>query len=91
MEQQIFYQACITGDDSLQHSYHSQYYPQTLKALSNHVDSITQMLNELSVFSWETDAKQHPRLPLVSSHNEFIWDTFELVRQYLDSLSVASG
>lgn len=91
MEQQIFYQACITGDEALKQSYHSRFYSQTLKALSNQVDSITRTLNELSVFSWQTDVKQHPRLPLVSSHNEFIWDTFELVRQYLDSLSVASG
>jgi hypothetical protein len=77
----------MTCDDESKQSYHRQNYPQTLKVLSKHVDSLTQSLNELAVFSWQTDLSRHPRLPLLSRHNEFIWDTFELVRQYLDSLS----
>eukprot|EP00804_Cyclotella_cryptica_P012807 CCRYP_010569-RA/>CCRYP_010569-RA protein AED:0.07 eAED:0.07 QI:164/1/1/1/0/0.5/2/544/443 len=86
-QQQAFYRACISGDEATKQSYHNQYYPQTLAALQEHVDGMTKKLNELSVFSWQTDFKRHPRLPLLSKHNEFIWETFELVRQRLDSLS----
>ena len=87
IEQQAFYQACISHDESLKQIYHAQYYPETLATLKKHVDYIVTELNELSLLSYKDYVKRHPRLPLLSRHNEFVWDFFDLVQENLDTLS----
>jgi hypothetical protein len=71
----------------LKQSYHEQFYPQTLAALKDHVGYIVDQLNDLSLLSVRDFVNRHPRLPLIESHNEFIWDIFDLVQTNLETLS----
>jgi len=90
-EQQYFYQAHVSGDEGTKASYHDQYFAQTYKSISSHVDYILNELEELGI-GLETqirngqDKRRHPRLPLIMRHNEFVKGTFDNVRQNLDNM-----
>lgn len=87
-EQQAFYQAHMSGDEATKSNYHSQYFPQTLAALQKHVDYILNELGELGVWQMTgLNADRHPRLPLIMRHNEFVKNTFDLVKQNLNNMS----
>ena len=84
-EQQTFYNACISGDYDLKQSYHEQYYHLTLETLKKHVDDTIDVINDLSLLSWLEFSRRYPRLPLLESHNEFVFDIFDLVQQKLET------
>lgn len=81
--QQQFYQAHMNGDYETRQSIHEQYYPLTAAKLTEHIDTF---LDELDGFKRKGEyggkvaAEDHPRLPLVLRHNEFVRSTFEAVR-----------
>mmetsp|Transcript_32515 Transcript_32515/g.71371 ORF Transcript_32515/g.71371 Transcript_32515/m.71371 type:complete len:442 (-) Transcript_32515:106-1431(-) len=82
-DQQVLYQAQMNGDANTKRSIHEKYYPQTYAALQNHVDSF---LNDLDVLSGKAagkDINEHPRLPLIMGHNEFVRNTFMAVKANL--------
>ena len=81
--QRAFYQAHISGNTSQKQSIHQQWYPQTLAALQNHVDTFLQDLDRLSAQAQDRDWNKHPRLPLIMSHNAFVRETFLTVRASL--------
>ena len=81
---QIFYQACIEGDTNLKQRYHNQYCQITREALKSHVNEIIDVINDLSLLSWREFSRRHPRLPLLESHNEYVFDIFDLVLQKLE-------
>ena len=87
-QQQAFFQAFIQGDEQTKSNYHNQYFPQTLAALQQHVDYILNELDELSVWQvTKLDTGNHPRLPLIMKHNDFVKNTFSLVQQSLRNMS----
>jgi hypothetical protein len=69
----------------LKKSYHEEYYPMTLEAVKKHVDYIIDAINDLSLLSWAEFSRRHPRLPLLESHNEFVFDIFDIVQQKLEA------
>lgn len=81
--QQAFYQAHVSGNTSQKQAIHQQWYPQTLQALQNHVDTFLQDLDRLSGQADGRDWNKHPRLPLIMSHNAFVRETFLKVRANL--------
>lgn len=90
-EQQYFYQAHMSGDEGTKASYHDQYFAQTYRSLTSHVDYILNELEELGIgletqIAQGQDKKRHPRLPLIMRHNEFVKATFDNVRQNLDNM-----
>eukprot|EP00985_Skeletonema_marinoi_P017012 scaffold9252_cov160-Skeletonema_marinoi.AAC.3 len=90
-EQQHFYQAHMSGDEGTKASYHDQYFAQTYKSITSHVDYILNELDELGIgletqIAQGQDKKRHPRLPLIMRHNEFVKGTFDNVRQNLDNM-----
>lgn len=90
-EQQAFYQAHMMGDEGTKQSYHNQYFPQTYAALKKHVDYLVNELDELGMgldtqVGQGKDADRHPRLALLTRHNEFVSETLELVQQNLDNM-----
>lgn len=81
--QEQLYQAHVNGDFNTKQAIHQQYYPQTLAALQNHVNNF---LNELEVLRNKgagVDVNQHPRLPKIMEHNDFVKQTFLSVQQQL--------
>lgn len=81
---QIFYQACIEGNTDLKQNYHDQYYQITMEALKTHVNEVIDVINDLSLLSWREFSRRYPRLPLLESHNEYVFDIFDLVLQKLE-------
>ena len=82
--QQALYQAHMTGDADTKNAIHEQFFPETLASLRNHVDSFLVQLDELSAKAVGKDFNEHPRLPLILRHNEFVKDTFLTVKANLD-------
>lgn len=75
-----FYNAHVNGDFETKRYYHEEYYPETSAKLLDHLDTFLDQLDELSAKACEEDVNEHPRLPLILRHNEFVRDTFLAVR-----------
>ena len=79
----------MAGDEELKQSYHNQYFTSTLELLQKHVSYLYQELEEMSEFRWRKDISRHPRLPLLLKHNEHVRGIFEVVQEYLDTMSMS--
>ena len=79
-EQELFYQAHMSADYDTKQQLHEQHYPKTYSKLLEHIDTFLHQLAELSAKSQGRDIKDHPRLPLIWRHNEFVRKTFLAVR-----------
>ena len=101
-EQQAFYHAHMTGDGATKQNYHDEYFPQTLAVLQNHVDYLVHELDEAyirmedqsfisSVDEEDDDNRSHPRLPLISRHNNTVRGILELVKRYLDGMTTTTS
>ena len=84
----------MTGDEATKQNCHEQYFPETLRVLQNHVDSLVTELDEAyirmkdhsilaSMDEGDVDDSnnQHPRLPLISQHNNTVRGILELVKR----------
>jgi hypothetical protein len=83
---QAFYDAHVNGDGDTKSAIHEQYMDQTSAALKDHVDIFLEQLDVLSAKSDGKDWNDHPRLPLILRHNEFVKTTFENVKIRLDPM-----
>mmetsp|Transcript_22839 Transcript_22839/g.49413 ORF Transcript_22839/g.49413 Transcript_22839/m.49413 type:complete len:464 (-) Transcript_22839:188-1579(-) len=59
---------------------HERYYPDTSMALMQHIDGFIEQLDKLSAKTEGRSIEEHPRLPLIWKHNQFVRDTFMTVR-----------
>lgn len=84
--QQAFYQAHMQGDEGTKQAIHQQYMLETSTALKKHVDTFLQQLDELSAKGVGKSLEEHPRLPLILRHNEFVKSTFLAVKDRLDPM-----
>ena len=80
--QQSFYQAHMAGDYETKSSIHNQYSGETVQGLIEHIDTF---LLDLDAKSSKVDystqpPSEHPRLPLILRHNEFVRNVFLTVR-----------
>jgi hypothetical protein len=85
-DQQAFYQAHMNGDTDTKNAIHQHYFPQTATALKKHVDGFLTQLDELSAKTVGKDINEHPRLPLIMKHNEYVRETFLRVKANLDPM-----
>ena len=87
-----FYQARINGNVDITSKYHSQYWEYTLFELQHHVNSVMYELEELEIGlvtqlnMGREGVERHPRLMLLTRHNEFIKDIFENVEKNLNTM-----
>ena len=81
-----FYEAHVNGDGETKNAIHQQYMGKTSKELKLHVDTFLDQLAVLSAKSDGKDWSEHPRLPLILRHNEFVKSTFENVKLRLDPM-----
>ena len=83
--QKAFYDAHMAGDEATKQSIHEHYYEETLASLRKHVNDFLQQLEQLSQKAVGKDYREHPRLPLILKHNEFVKETFLAVKAQLDT------
>jgi hypothetical protein len=62
---------------------HDKYYGETSQMLLNHIEEFLAQLDKLSNKAYERmrEVDDHPRLPLIMKHNEFVRQSFIAVRQ----------
>lgn len=53
--------------------------------LKKHVDKFLEDLDKLDVKASQKDLNAHPRLPLISAHNNFVRQTFMRVKEQVDA------
>ncbi|KAL3807558.1 hypothetical protein ACHAXA_001142 [Cyclostephanos tholiformis] len=81
--QRQFYQAHMDGDSVTKQYIHEQYYPLTAAKLRDHIDTFLDDLDQLERkvdYGARVAADDHPRLPLLLRHNQFVRNTFLTVR-----------
>jgi hypothetical protein len=79
-KKRALYKAHMEDDYETKQALHEQYYPDTSLKLLEHIDDFIDQLDKLSVKAVGRDVNQHPRLPLILKHNEFVRKTFMAVR-----------
>lgn len=84
--QQQFYEAHMNGDLETKNAIHQEYFYQTATSLKEHVDQFLAQLDELAKRAEGKDIAQHPRLPLIIAHNDFVRSTFMNVKSNLDQM-----
>ena len=84
-EKKEFYNACINGDQATKSAYHQQYLGETMLKLKKHVDKFLEDLNDLDEKAAKKDLNDHPRLPLIQAHNNFVRQTFMRVKEQVDA------
>ncbi|KAL7527524.1 hypothetical protein ACHAXR_001997, partial [Thalassiosira sp. AJA248-18] len=71
-----------SGDYETKQMLHEKYYPDTSMLLLKHIDEFIEQLDKLSAKAEARvrDINDHPRLPLILKHNQFVRETFMIVR-----------
>jgi len=75
-----FYEAHMSGDHETKQQIHEQFYAQTAEKLREHIDNFLGELEKLSAKGNGKSYEEHPRLPQILKHNEFVRNTFLAVR-----------
>jgi len=85
-QQQAFYDAHMNGDYNTKQQFHQHYFPQTLASLQEHVNNFLGELDQLAMKAQGKSVDEHPRLPLILGHNEFVRETFLRVKSNIDNM-----
>ena len=80
------YDAHMTGDVATKQAIHDQFRFETLSEIKKHVDTFLNSLENLAKKSEGKSLEEHPRLPLILAHNEFVKQPFLSVKWNLDAL-----
>ena len=70
------------GDYEAKQMMHEDYYSETSRLLLEHIEDFLSQLDKLSLKAEDRtrDFEDHPRLPLILAHNQFVLQTFFTVR-----------
>ena len=79
-QQRRFYSAHVNRDTQTKQAMHQQFWPQTSKKLLDHIDDFLAQLTVLTQKASGKASDEHPRLHLISKHNEIVRDTFLKVK-----------
>ena len=85
---QAFYDAHVNGDEATKAGIHEQFRYETLCAIKKHVDTFLESLDTLEQKSYGKSMDEHPRLPLILRHNQFVKQTFLKVKSNLEAAGV---
>jgi len=72
--------AHVEEDYEAKMALHEEYYGKTSSLLLEHIDTFLDQLDRLVRKTEGRDIQEHPRLPLIMRHNEFVRETFLTVR-----------
>ncbi|KAL7491306.1 hypothetical protein ACHAWT_001142 [Skeletonema menzelii] len=88
---QQFYDAHMNGDEATKAAIHEAYRYETIMAIKKHVDTFMDQLIALEEKSAGKSFEEHPRLPVILHHNQFVKETFSKVQQNLDNAVAEMG
>lgn len=89
--QELLHQSHMNQDWQTKQALHDNYRFETSSYLKNHVDRFLDQLQGLSNKAIGKDVNEHPRLPLILNHNEFVRNTFLTVKTNLDQIVQEAG
>lgn len=89
--QELLHQSHMNQDLQTKQALHDNYRFETSSYLKNHVDKFLDQLQGLSNKAIGKDVNEHPRLPLILNHNEFVRNTFLTVKTNLDQIVQEAG
>lgn len=81
-----FTMACQNNDEATKETFHSNYFAYTLEALREHVYSILNDVDQMTMEAQSYDLETHPRVPVIVAHNNLVRDTFSMTASLLDSM-----
>ncbi|KAL7452227.1 hypothetical protein ACHAWC_005815 [Mediolabrus comicus] len=82
---QQFYNAHMQGDEATKAAIHEAYRYETISSIKRHVDTFLEQLSALENKSVGKSFEEHPRLPVILHHNQFVKETFMKVKENLDA------
>eukprot|EP00977_Amphora_coffeiformis_P008495 scaffold1923_cov160-Amphora_coffeaeformis.AAC.7 len=88
--QYALYEAVLNGDEETKMAIHQHFADQTLAALNKHVSTFLVQLDQLSAKGVGKDINEHPRLPLIMRHNQFVKETFQRVQVRLQEMTAGA-
>lgn len=86
-----FYEACMIGDEATKAQFHEQYRYEVMKEILDHCNTFLQSLEALEKKSEGKSFDQHPRLPVILQHNEWVKETFLKVKANVEPLVQQGG
>jgi len=81
----------MNGDEATKAAIHEAYRYETIMAIKKHVDTFLEQLIALEKKSEGKSFEEHPRLPVILHHNQFVKETFSKVKQNLDAAASEMG
>lgn len=81
-----FYQAHMSGDEATKAQIHEQYRGEVMKEILHHCNTFLKSLEMLEKKSEGKSFDQHPRLPVILQHNEWVKQTFLKVKSNVEPL-----
>ena len=63
-----------------------KYFEYTLAALKEHVYTILNDCEQLTMRAQSYDLDQHPRVPVIVAHNELVFNTFTMTAALLEQM-----
>ncbi len=85
---QAFYEAHINGNEATKAGIHEQFRYKMLSVIKKHVNTFLEALDMLEKKSYGRSVEEHPRLPLILRHNQFVKQTFLKVQSNLEAAGV---
>lgn len=76
----MFLTACIQNDWNTKQQLHDQFMQVTYASLLQHIDDTLALLDALENKTQNKNLQQHPRIPVILQHNNFVRETFLRVR-----------
>lgn len=86
-----FYDAHMRGDEQTKANLHQMYRAETTTGLLEHVDAMLSELASRDALIQQQSGLQHPHLPMIKQHNDFVRETFMKVRYGLAQIAETSG
>eukprot|EP00574_Skeletonema_japonicum_P008660 CAMPEP_0201728364 /NCGR_PEP_ID=MMETSP0593-20130828/15621_1 /ASSEMBLY_ACC=CAM_ASM_000672 /TAXON_ID=267983 /ORGANISM="Skeletonema japonicum, Strain CCMP2506" /LENGTH=392 /DNA_ID=CAMNT_0048220437 /DNA_START=324 /DNA_END=1502 /DNA_ORIENTATION=+ len=81
-----FTMACHNNDEATKETFHNNYFAYTLEALREHVYSILNDVDQMTMMAQSYDLETHPRVPVIVAHNDLVRSTFSMTASLLDSM-----
>lgn len=81
-----FYEAHMNGDEATKAQIHEQFRYEVMKEILDHCNTFLKSLEALEKKSEGKSFDQHPRLPVILQHNEWVKQTFLKVKSNVEPL-----
>ena len=78
--------ACKMNDEATKEQMHAEWFQYTLDAMKNHVFSIMQDVEQLTMMAQSYDQMTHPRVPVIVAHNQLVSQTFTMTAALLEQM-----